>query len=502
MIPKTPFDKPNSSDYKDYPLVSDLAENIDNVKNIMSQSSDLLVNEFTVGNTKLVLLCLEGMVSTGTLADMILYPMTTITLTPGEKPDSVTIYNHIKDNMLLGIDRLVTAKISDVIKRLMAGFAVIMVDGIASAFCYGAQGYNTRGVGEPSSEGNLRGSREGFVETVRTNMSMIRRRIKSPLLKFDLFQVSTKSNNDVVMCYMTDRVPKKLLADIKRKLLGMQMESVIESGYVEPYLNETKLSVFSGVSVTERPDVFTAKLLEGKIGVLIDGTPFSIVLPFLFIENFQTIDDYTSRPFYTTLVKLIRYLSFFISIFLPALYVAVINFHPELFNHTLLVTLAEAEEQSAFPLAIEAIIILLAYEIIRESSLRLPKSIGGGVSIIGGLIIGDTAVSAGIISNPILLVCAIAVIASFLIPNLYQPVAFLRIIAVIAGGVAGLYGIALFAAVLLINICSLESYGAPVTAPVSPFTARSMRDVLTRISMKSMVKDKITIEKLNGVNMK
>jgi spore germination protein KA len=439
------------------------------------------------------------MVSTSTLADMILYPMTTIKLPDGT--DNIAIYNHIKDSMLLGIDRLITPKISDVVARLMSGFAVILIDGIASGFCYGAQGYNTRGVGEPSSEGNLRGSREGFVETVRTNMSMIRRRIKSPLLKFDLFQVSTKSNNDVVMCYLTDRVPKSLIADIKRKLMSMDMESVIESGYVEPYLNNTKLSVFSGVSVTERPDVFTAKLIEGKIGVLIDGTPFSIILPYLFIENFQTIDDYTSRPFFTTLIRFIRYLAFFLSIFLPALYVAVINFHPELFNHTLLVTLAEAEETSAFPLAIEAIIILIAYEIIREASLRLPKSIGGGVSIIGGLLIGDTAVSAGIISNPILLVCAIAVMASFLIPNLYQPIAFLRIIAVIAGGLAGLYGIALFASVLLVNICSLESYGAPVTAPVSPFTARSMRDVLTRVSMKRMVGEKITVEKLNGVNM-
>jgi spore germination protein KA len=333
-------------------------------------------------------------------------------------------------------------------------------------------------------------------------MSMIRRRIKSPLLKFDLFQVSTKSNNDVVMCYLTDRVPKSLVADIKRKLLDMDMESVIESGYVEPFLNNTKLSVFSGVSVTERPDVFTAKLIEGKIGVLIDGTPFSIILPYLFIENFQTIDDYTSRPFFTTLIRFIRYLAFILSVFLPALYVAVINFHPELFNHTLLVSLAKAEETSAFPLAVEAIIILIAYEIIREASLRLPKSIGGGVSIIGGLLIGDTAVSAGIISNPILLVCAIAVMSSFLIPNLYQSVSFLRLIAVVAGGIAGLYGIAVFASVLLINICSLESYGAPVTAPVSPFTPRSMRDVLTRISMKQMVKDKITVENLNGVDMR
>jgi spore germination protein KA len=491
----------NAYNYKPKPLDLSIDNNIKNIRNIMSDSKDLLVNEFFIGDVHCALLCLEAMVSTSTLADMIMYPLESLKIPDDTEITPEFVKNHIKNRMLLGIDRLVTEKIADVIARLMSGFAVILIDKTGTAFAYGAQGYNTRGVSEASSEGNLRGSREGFVETVRTNMSMIRRRIKSPLLKFDLFQVSTQSNNDVVMCYMTDRVPGGLIKRIKKKLLSMDMESVIEAGFVEPFLSDTKLSVFSGVSVTERPDVFTAKLLEGKIGVLIDGTPFSVILPYLFIENFQTMDDYAVRPFYAVMIRLIRYLAFFAAIFLPALYVAVITFHPELFNHTLLVLLAEAEAESAFPLAVEAVIILISYEIIREAGLRLPKSVGGAVSIIGGLIIGDTAVSAGIISNPILLVCAISVISSFLLPNLYQPIAFLRIIAVIAGGIAGLYGIALVAAVILVNICSLESYGAPITAPVSPFTPRGMRDVLTRISMKNMVGGNMTVEKLNGVHM-
>ncbi|MDR0946677.1 MAG: spore germination protein [Ruminococcus sp.] len=492
---------PNFQNYKKFPLSNSLSKNISDIKNVMSQSSDLLVNEIIVGqsSTHCAMLCLEGMVSTETIAKMILEPL--MNLAESDVDGGDAIFGYIRDKMLMGIDRLVTPKLSDAVNRLMSGFAVILVDGVAGAFAYGVQGYNTRGVGEPSSEGNLRGSREGFVETVRSNMSMIRRRIKSPILKFDLFQVSKKSNNDVVMCYLTDRVPQSLADKIKRKLLHMDMDSVIESGYIEPFLNDTKLSVFSGVSVTERPDVFTAKLLEGKIGVLIDGTPYAVVVPFLFIENFQTMDDYANRPFYTTLIRWIRYFAFILAIFLPALYVAVINFHPELFNHTLLVTLAEAEEKSAFPLAVEAVIILIAFEIIREAGLRLPQSVGGAVSIIGGLIIGDTAVSAGIISNPILLVCAISVISGFLIPNLYQPVSVLRIIAVIAGGIAGLYGIALLGAVILINICSLESYGVPVTAPISPMTWRSLRDIITRIGMKKMVKGDVTVEGLNGANM-
>ena len=187
--------------------------------------------------------------------------------------------------------------------------------------------------------------------------------------------------------------------------------------------------------------------------------------------------------------------------FLPAVYVAVVTFHPELFNHTMLIILSEAEELAPLPLMVEALIVLIFYEIIREAGIRLPKSIGGAVSIVGGLMIGDAAVSAGVISNPLLLVCAISVTSSFVIPSLNQPVTILRFAAVIAGGISGLFGIALIAALMIVNICSLENAGTPVTSPVSPLTPMAMRDVLLRSGFKKMQEDKVAIENLNGVNM-
>ena len=218
--------------------------------------------------------------------------------------------------------------------------------------------------------------------------------------------------------------------------------------------------------------------------------------PALFIENFQTLDDYNFRPFYAFLIRWIRYLSFFLAVFLPAVYVAVVTFHPELFNHTLLMTLASAEQTAPLPIAVEAFIVLLFYEIIREAGVRLPKSVGGAVSIVGGLIIGDAAVSAGIISNPLLLACAISVTASFVIPSLNQQITVLRFIAVAAGSISGLYGISLLAAAVLVNICALENHGAPVMSPLSPFTPKAMRDVLTRIGFPRMAKGRASVEKL------
>lgn len=489
---------PNMYEFKNISVVKSLDENVRNIERILGKSSDLLTNPFFIGTVPCCLICFEGMVSTGTITNLILRPLTNIS---GQVFAPQALFEHVRDKMLLTVDRGMPTEYGDLIRRLMSGFAVLLIDGVSTAFAFGVQGYETRGIDEPSSEGNIRGSHEGFVETVRTSMSLVRRRIKSPLLRFELFPVTDTSHVDVILAYMADRVPMKLVKKIRKKLEELPLETILGSGYVEPFLDGVKRTFFSGVSVTERPDVFCAKILEGRIGLLIEGTPFAIVLPSLFIENFQTLDDYNFRPFYAFLIRWIRYLAFFLAVFLPALYVAIATFHPELFNHTLLVTLAAAEQTAPLPLAVEAFIILLFYEIIREAGVRLPKSVGGAVSIVGGLIIGDAAVSAGLISNPLLLVCAISVTASFVVPSLNQPITMLRFIAVAAGGVGGLYGISLVAAAMLVNICSLENYGAPVMSPLSPFTPKAMRDVLTRIGFRKMARGKATVEGLHGINM-
>lgn len=490
---------PDGFDYKNFRISKSLRENVSNLQNILGKSSDLLLNPFLIDDVDCCLVCFEGMISTQVITNLILRPLTNLHVSDNASP--MKIFEHIRDRMLMAIDRGLCTEYGDLIRRLMSGFAVLIIDGCDTAFAFGVQGFAMRSVSEPSSEGNIRGSHDGFVEIVRTNMSLVRRRIKSPLLRFELFPVTETSKADVVLAYMADRVPMKLVKKIRKQLESMTIESLFGSGYIEPFLNNTKTSIFSGVSVTERPDVFCAKLIEGRIGLLIDGTPFSLVIPSLFIENFQTLDDYNFRPFYTFIIRWIRYLAFFLAIFLPAVYVAMVTFHPELFNHTLLVTLAAAEQTAPLPLAAEALIVLIFYEIIREAGVRLPKSVGGAVSIVGGLIIGDAAVSAGIISNPLLLACAISVTASFVVPNLNQQITLLRFAAVITGGISGLYGISLLAAAMLVNICALENYGAPVMSPLSPFTPKAMRDVLVRVGFKRMAVGNASVEKLHGVEM-
>ncbi|MGN0642703.1 MAG: spore germination protein [Huintestinicola sp.] len=490
--------RPDEYDFTNVPLECSLEKNISNITDILGKSSDLLVSRMRIGGISTSIICFEGMISGYDVQEMIIKPLMDVTkkfTAPSQ------LLDYVRNDMILSIDTGESEDYGDLMRRVMSGFAVLLIDGISHAVCFGVQGYAKRGIDEPSSEGNIRGSHEGFIEVVRTNMSLIRRRIKSPCLRFDLFPITEKSNVDVIVCYMDDRVPKALVKDVTKRLKNMKLESVLGSGYVKPFLENGRLSVFSGVSVTERPDVACAKLLEGRVAVLIDGTPFALILPALFVENFQTLDDYNFRPFFAVFLRYIRYIAFFASVFLPGIYLAAALFHPEMFDSKLLLNLVSAEEAAPLNLLWEAVITLVFYEIIREAGVRLPKAVGGAVSIVGGLIIGDAAVSAGIISNPMLLVCAIAVTASFVLPSLDQQMTVLRFAAVFAGGLCGLFGIGLVGFVLLANICSAENYGVPVMSPISPFSPNAMGDVAVRLGFKKLGRREFTVEKLRGVDI-
>lgn len=479
------------NNFKDETIHPDLKQNIRRIKEISDGSSDVMINEFTLSGIPAALLICEGMVSTGIITDLILEPITSLQLSDATTPK---LMKYLNEQLLLSLDRSEAKNYHDLFRFLNSGFAVILLHGASSALVYGVQGYDKRSVSEPSGESNVMGADDGFTETVRVNMSLVRRRMKTPFLKMELFPIGEKSQTDICLCYMYDRVPKKLVSEIKNRLQSTELESILSTGYLQPFLENRRGCLFDTVSSTQRPDVMTAKLLEGRVGILIDGTPFALVVPKLMCESFQTMDDYCFRPYYTTCVRIIKYLSFLVTLLLPALYVAVSLHHPELLNRTLLLILAKAEENAPLSLTAEAIGVLLVYEIIREAGLRLPKAVGGSVSIVAGLIIGDAAVSSGLISTPMLTVTAIAVISGFVVPDLNQPITILRLAFILAGGFLGLFGIGLLGSAVIFNACAGESFGFPTTAPIAPFKKQGMRDVLTRVSFRKMQSGNFTVE--------
>lgn len=479
------------NDYADETIHPDLKQNIQRIREIADNSSDLLVNEFLLSGIPAALLCCEGMLATSIITELILHPITRIQLS---NPTADSVFHHIQTRMLLSVDRSEAKNYRDLFRFLNSGFGVLILHGASSALVFGVQGYDKRAVMEPTGESNIMGARDGLIEVVRINMSLLRRRMKTPFLKMELFPLGDKSQTDICLCYMHDRVPKKLVQEIKKRLNSTELESVLSTGYLQPFVENRRGSLFDTSSTTQRPDVLCAKLLEGRVGILIDGCPFALIIPKLFSESFQTMDDYCFRPYYTAFVRWLKYLAFLVTLILPALYVAVALHHPELLNRTLLLILAKSEENAPVSLTVEAIGVLLVYEIIREAGLRLPKAVGGSVSLVAGLIIGDAAVSSGLISTPMLTVTAIAVISGFVLPDLNQPITILRLIFILAGGLWGLFGISLVGAAALFNICAGESFGYPTMAPIAPFRKKSMRDILTRVSFWKMQSGHFTVE--------
>lgn len=471
-------------------IISDLKENIAMIKQISGGSSDVLISEFTTGGIKCALLCCEGMMSSQTAAEMVLAPITDIP----QQANSAGLFSYIMKYRLLSTDRPEAQDYDMLFRLLHSGFAVLIADGINKAIAFGVQGYASRGIQEPSGEGNILGSHEGFVETVRTNMSMLRRRLKTPELVMELMIKGRKSHTDICLCYMKDRVPQELLDRIQKSLDNIELESILSTGYIRPFVEKKGFELFSSTGLTERPDVLCSKLIEGRVAILVDGVPYGIIIPRLFCESFQTLDDYAYKPYYAAFIRWLKYGAFILAILLPAVYAAIVMYHPELLNSTLLLLLVEEEKNAPLSIITESFLVLIMYEVIREAGVRLPKPVGGAVSIISGLIIGDAAVKSGLVSTPLLTMTALSVLAGLVLPDLNPQITVLRFSFLVSGGLLGLFGISILACAVLTNICATEDYGFPFTAPISPFSMKGMGDTVIRQGFRKMQNRGFTVE--------
>ena len=298
--------------------------------------------------------------------------------------------------------------------------------------------------------------------------------------------------------YLSDRVRPEMADSILKRLAGIDIEMVLESGFIEPFLENTRYSLFSGVGYTERPDTLCGKLREGRIGVLVDGTPFALIVPFLFTENFQSFDDYTNRPYYTTFIRVLKYFAFFLSTMLPGVYVAVVTFEPQILPLSLLGTIAAARQQTALPLMLEALFTAIVYEVVREAGPRLPRPVGHAVGLVGALVVGDAAVRAGLISATMVMVVALTAISSFMIPMLHEAVTVLRFGFILVGGLLGPFGIAFAFGAMLLNITSINTYGVPYMAKVSPYSKTLFWDGIVKKGWRALADRRESVYDLRG----
>lgn len=366
--------------------------------------------------------------------------------------------------------------------QILAGGLAILVDGEDSALVAQAQGYETRGIQEPHKEATLRGSKEGFVENMRTNTSMLRRRIVHPDLKLESFTIGTYTRTEVVLVYLRGIADDLVLAQVREKLNRIEMDGIIDTAYLEEWLEGNPYSIFSQIHNTERPDVVTAGLLEGKVAILANGTPFALLLPVTFWSGLQSADDYFERFMLVVLLRLVRYAMTFVSFALPAVYVALTTFHPEMVPSYLMIGIATARESSPFPTMIEVLLMMVVFDGLQEAGVHLPSQLGPVVSIIGALVIGQAAVEAGIISTPIIIVISLTGVATYTIPKYSASLPFrlIRYLLMFVSGFLGFVGFAFGMIFLLIHLVTLESFGAPFLSPVAPLDVKRIKDIVIR----------------------
>lgn len=472
------------------PLSTSLRVNIKNLKDLLGASDDIIFREIIVGSQPeqpAVIIHVEGLIDKDRLHNDVLKPIMLESREIKELSGTPSQVLERIEKAFLAICNIHRENtIEAVAEAVLTGEAALILDGCDEALLISARGWSARPVQPPETEVVVRGPRDGFTETLRTNTVLLRRRLRTPDLVIESTQLGKYTKTDVSIAYIRGIVNPALVDEVKRRLERIQIDGILESGYVEQFIEDAPYSPFSTVSNSERPDVTAAKLLEGRVAIFVDNTPFVLIVPMLFVESFQIPEDYYSRPWFVTLVRWLRFVAFAISTLGPAIYVALTTFHQELIPTPLLMTMAGAREETPFPAVLEALAMGLIFELLREAGVRLPRQVGQAVSIVGALVIGEAAVSAGLIGSPMVIVVSITAIASFVVPPQIDVGVLIRAFTTILAGVLGAFGITLAVLAILVHLASLRSFGTPYLSPFAPLSPGDLKDALARAPLWAM----------------
>jgi spore germination protein KA len=473
-----------------YPLSLDLFENLMNVKDILGSSEDIIIREFNFGCDKQVngaLIFVEGIVDKDKIDSGIMIPLMYDTcLIPKKEISGMSNIDIINKNLLSTCNVKKDTTLGNLLDSLLSGNTILLIDNSKESLSINTKKWERRSVEEPRTENVVRGPREGFVETLRTNTAMLRRKIRNPDLRFETFSIGEKTRTDVCIAYIKGIVNPKLIKEIKTRLTRIQTDAVLESGYVEAFIEDAPYSIFPTIANSEKPDAVAAKILEGRAAIFVDGTPFVLTVPMLLWESFQSSEDYYSRPYFVSIIRMLRFLSYFITVLAPATYVALSTFHQELIPTQLLFTMAAGHQGTPFPAVIEAALMIVIFEILREAGIRLPKPIGSAVSIVGALVLGESAVSAGLIGPFMVIIVALTAIAGFVVSAQTDSASILRYFLLVLGGFMGGFGIVMGLLIIMVHLASLRSFGTPYLSPVAPFTINDMKDTFIRVPLWAM----------------
>lgn len=459
-------------------LSNRLEENLSDLASIFGSSADYYAKRVVLYDCPAALLLFDGLASLESLWQLLLDAASRETppMRPGRALHSGSeVFELILHRSGIPADSAPVEDFDTLVKNMTAGIAVLLLDGCSKGISFSVQGLKFRSVDEPSGEGNIRGSREGFADLMRVNLTLLRRLVRTPDLVLEVAQANTTMRTEYAVCYSRARADARMVQKLKDTLQKAAPEMLLDSSYFVPWLCPRRFRLFTPVSYTERPAVAAAKICEGRIVVLVNGSPSAMVLPALFCENFECLDDYGTTAYFSSFLRILKYVSFYLTVFLPGTFVCVAVYLPELIPPQLLYKIEAAEKATPLPLFAEMVMVILILEVIREAGLRIPQSMGHSVSLVAALIIGDAAIGAGLMSTPVILVACITSIAVFVTPSLYEPASVLRLAVVLAAGLAGPVGLAAALLVFLFSLSEVSILGVPYLA-AHPFPQTPLSD--------------------------
>lgn len=469
----------NDQQNKVYALNKSLEDNISILKELFKNDDTFIVRRFENeqdSDIKCCILFIDGMVNAEIVNNNIIKPIVLSTSIRNNR----NILDNVMYHVLVPNNVEKTLEINKIIEAIVRGDTVFFTEGSNEALTISSKGWQTRTITEPESEKLIRGPKEGFTESLSMNLTMVRRKLATNNLKFKYRSLGVQSNTKICVCYIEGIANEKILNELNKRLDTINVDGIIESGIIQEHIKDSPLSPLRTVGSTERPDVVAAKLLEGRIAIIVDGTPVALTVPYLFIEYFQSSEDYYINFYFSSINRLIRILSFALTISLPAIFVALTTFHQEMVPTPLIRSISAARQDIPFPTVVEVMGLLITFEILRESGTRMPTNIGQALSIVGALVLGQASVEARLISAPVVIVVALTAITGLTMPKFKGIEIIMRFLLILLSAFIGLYGYIFGLIGLLIHLFSLRSFGVPYMLTLTSYRPQDIKDTTIR----------------------
>lgn len=453
-------------------IYKQLKLNTDYIKQQHSQNKDLVERQLVIAGKKICIMYLNEMADVEKINEHIIKALLET------KPKIDTIQDVVNNVSIAETQQLTT--LDSCVTEILNGNAVVLVQGSSIALKCAVTKYEQRSVVEPPTSAVIFGPREGFIENIKVNKNLIRKRLPTTQLKFKELTVGKYTKTKIALCFLKDIADKNIVEKIEQRIKQINIDGIMDSHYLISFLEEKKSSMFKQIGKTEKPDIAVAKMLEGRVAIIIDGSPIVLTLPFVILEDLQNSDDYYQRHNKISVVRVLRIISVMLSILLPGIYVAIQLYHYRVIPLKFLVSIINSTQGIPFTPFLEMLFVILLFEILFEASLRMPKYLGIAVSIVGALVLGDTAVKAGLISSPAVMIIAVTGISFYTLPEETSQLSILRMIFTLLGGTVGLLGLVVGGLVLINYLVDFNGYGAPYLAPYAPYIKSDLKDALIK----------------------